>query len=64
MMIYEVIKIFTGIIMLKKTKFGEYIVAAWLTGIALTLIAGFNFVDLAVLGLVGAIPAFSTARIT
>lgn len=63
MMIVGVIEIIAGIIVLKKTETGCYIVAAWLTLIALTLLAGFKFVDVAVRDLVIAIAAFSTARI-
>lgn len=63
MMIAGVIEIVAGIIVLRKTEVGGYIVAAWLTAIALTLLAGFNFVDVAVRDLVMAIAAFSTARL-
>ncbi len=62
MMIVGVIEIIAGIIVLKKTELGGYIVAAWLTVIALTLLTGFNFVDVAVRDLVMAISAFSLAR--
>lgn len=63
MMIVGVIEIIAGIIVLKKTEIGGYIVAAWLTVIALTLIAGFNYVDVAVRDLVMAIAAFSMAKL-
>ncbi len=63
MMIVGVIEIIAGIIVLKKTEIGGYIVAAWLTVIALTLLVGFNYVDVAVRDLVMAISAFSMARI-
>jgi uncharacterized membrane protein len=63
MMIVGVIEIIAGIIVLIKTELGGYIVAAWLTVIALTLLAGFNFVDVAVRDLVMAISAFSLARL-
>ena len=63
MMIVGVIEIIAGIIVLKKTELGGYIVAAWLTVVALSLIAGFNFVDVAVRDLVMAIAAFSMSRI-
>ncbi len=62
MMIVGVIEIVAGIIVLMKTELGGYIVAAWLTVIALTLLAGFNFVDVAVRDLVMAVSAFSLAR--
>lgn len=63
MMIVGVIEIAAGIIVLKKTELGGYIVAAWLSLIALTLLASFKFMDVAVRDLVMAIAAFSTARI-
>lgn len=62
MMIVGVIEIVAGLIVLKKPEIGGYIVAAWLTLIALTLLAGFNFVDVAVRDLVIAISAFAMAR--
>ncbi|WP_026714177.1 hypothetical protein [Flavobacterium daejeonense] len=63
MMIIGLIEIIAGIIVLKKTEIGSYIVAAWLTLIALTLIASGNYLDVAVRDLVMAIAAFSTAKI-
>ena len=63
MMIVGVIEIAAGIIVLKKTEIGGYIVAAWLTLIALTLLASFKFMDVAVRDIVMAIAAFSMARI-
>ena len=63
MMIVGVIEIVAGIIVLKKTEIGGYIVAAWLTLIALTLLASFKFMDVAVRDIVMAIAAFSMARI-
>jgi len=62
MMIVGVIEILAGVIVLKKPEIGGYIVAAWLTLIALTLLAGFNYVDVAVRDLVMAISAFAMAR--
>lgn len=64
MMIVGVIEIAAGIIVLKKAKIGGYIVAGWLTVIALSLLIGFNYVDVAVRDLVMAIAAFSMARIS
>ncbi|WP_270088022.1 hypothetical protein [Sphingobacterium sp. SYP-B4668] len=64
MMIVGVIEIVAGIIVLKKAAIGGYIVAGWLTVIALTLLIGFNYVDVAVRDLVMAIAAFSMARIS
>lgn len=49
--------------MLKKAEIGGYIVAAWLTVIALTLLLGFNHVDVAVRDLMMAIAAFSMAKL-
>ena len=63
MMIVGVIEIIAGIIVLIKTEIGGYIVAAWLTVIALTLLAGFNYLDVAVRDLVMAIAALSMARL-
>lgn len=64
MMIVGVIEIAAGIIVWKKPDIGGYIVAAWLTVIALTLLLGFNFVDVAVRDLVMAIAAFAMARLS
>ncbi len=64
MMIVGVIEIIAGIIVLTKTEIGGYIVAAWLTLIAITLLAGFNYVDVAVRDLVMAISAFTLARLS
>jgi len=64
MMIVGVIEIAAGIIVLKKSEIGGYIVAAWLTLIALTLLAGFNYVDVAVRDLVMAISAFAMAKMS
>ena len=62
MMIVGVIEIIAGIIVLAKPAVGGYIVAAWLTLIALTLLASGNYLDVAVRDLVMAIGAFSVAR--
>lgn len=64
MMIVGIIEIIAGILVLKKTEIGGYIVAAWLTAIALSLLIGFNHVDVAVRDLVMAIAAFSMARLS
>jgi uncharacterized membrane protein YphA (DoxX/SURF4 family) len=63
MMIVGVIEIIAGIIVFIKPAVGGYIVAAWLTLIALTLLASGNYLDVAVRDLVMAISAFSLARI-
>ena len=63
MMIVGVIEIIAGIIVFVKPAVGGYIVAAWLTLIALTLLASGNYLDVAVRDLVMAIGAFSLARL-
>jgi uncharacterized membrane protein YphA (DoxX/SURF4 family) len=64
MMIVGVVEIIAGVLVLVKPAIGGYIVAAWLTLIALTLLASGNFLDVAVRDLVMAIGAFSLARIS
>lgn len=64
MMVVGVIEMVAGVIVLKKSEIGGYIVAAWLTVIALSLLVGFNYVDIAVRDLVMAIAAFSMARLS
>lgn len=64
MMIVGVIEIAAGLIVLKKPEVGGLIVAAWLAGIALSLIAGWMYVDVAVRDLVMAISAFSMAKMS
>jgi hypothetical protein len=64
MMIVGVIEIIAGIIVLAKPAPGGYIVAAWLTLIALTLLASGHYLDVAVRDLVMAIGAFSLARMS
>jgi hypothetical protein len=63
MIIVGIIEIMAGFIVLKKPEIGGYIVAAWLTLIALSLLIGFNYLDVAVRDLVMAISAFSMAKI-
>jgi uncharacterized membrane protein YphA (DoxX/SURF4 family) len=64
MMIVGAIEIVAGIIVLRKPVIGGYIVAAWLTLIAFTLLIGFNYVDVAVRDLVMAIAALSMAKLS
>lgn len=64
MMIVGAIEIPAGIIVLRKPEIGGYIVAAWLTLIALTLLIGFDYVDVAVRDLVMAIAALSMAKLS
>jgi uncharacterized membrane protein YphA (DoxX/SURF4 family) len=63
MVIVGIIEILAGIIVLVKPAVGGYIVAAWLTLIALTLLASGNYLDVAVRDLVMAIGAYSLATI-
>jgi uncharacterized membrane protein HdeD (DUF308 family) len=58
MMIIGVIEILAGVLVLTKTKIGALIVSIWLALIALSLIASFSFVDVAVRDLVMAISAY------
>lgn len=62
MMIVGVIEIIAGIIVFLKPAIGGYIVAAWLTLIALTLLFSGSYLDVAVRDLVMAISAFSMTR--
>ena len=63
MMIVGIIEIIAGIIVWRKPDIGGYIVAAWLTAIALTLLLGGQYLDVAVRDLVMAISAISMARL-
>lgn len=63
MKIVGLIEIVAGLIVFKKPELGGFIVSAWLTLIALSLLAGFNYVDVAVRDLVMAIAALSMARL-
>ena len=64
MMIVGVIEIVAGIIVLLKPAVGGFIVAGWLTLIAMLLLIGGQFLDMAVRDLVMAIGAFSLARLS
>lgn len=64
MMVVGVIEIVAGVLVLTKTKIGAYVVSAWLTGIALTLIFSWSYVDVAVRDLVMAIAALSLAKLS
>ena len=64
MMIVGVIEIVAGVLVMVKTKIGAYVVAAWLTAIALTLLFSWSYVDVAVRDLVMAIAAFSLAKLS
>ncbi|MDH5825882.1 DoxX family membrane protein [Sphingobacterium faecium] len=62
MMVVGIIEIIAGILVLRRPVIGGYVVAVWLTAIALSLLASFSFVDVAVRDLVMAISAFSLAK--
>ncbi|HEX3080694.1 MAG TPA: hypothetical protein VHQ04_09530 [Puia sp.] len=64
MKIVGIIEIVAGIIVLVRPLAGAYIVMAWLICIALQLIAGGHYLDVAVRDLVMAISAFSLAKLT
>lgn len=63
MMIVGVIEIIAGIIVLIRPAIGGLIVSAWLTLIALTLLASGHYLDVAIRDLVIAIGAFSLTKI-
>lgn len=63
MKIIGVIEILAGILTFIKPKIGGYIVSAWLTLIALTLLSGWMYVDLAVRDIVMAIAAYSMVKL-
>lgn len=64
MMIIGVIEIVAGILVLLRPAIGALVVAGWLTLIAMVLLAGAQFLDLAVRDLVMAIGAFTLARLS
>ena len=64
MMIVGVIEIIAGLIVLARPIIGGYIVSAWLTLIAITLLASGNYLDVAVRDIVMGIGAFSLAKIS
>lgn len=64
MKIVGVIEIVAGIIVLVRPLVGAYIVMAWLICIALQLIAGGHYLDVAVRDLVMAMGAFTLAKLT
>ena len=64
MMIVGVIEILAGLLVLLRPAIGALVVAGWLTLIAVFLLAGAQFMDLAVRDLVMAIGAFTLARLS
>ena len=64
MKIVGIIEIIAGIIVLVKPRIGAYIVIIWLLCIALQLIIGLNYLDVAVREIVMAIGAYTLAQLT
>ena len=64
MHIVGIIEIVAGILVLIQPRIGGYVVMAWLTLIALTLIFGGHYFDVAVRDLVMAIGAFCLAKLS
>lgn len=64
MMIVGVIEIIAGILVFLRPAIGAYVVSAWLLLIALTLLAGGHFLDVAVRDIAMAIGAFSLGRLS
>ena len=64
MKIVGVIEIVAGIIVLVRPLIGAYVVMAWLICIALQLMTGGHYLDVAVRDLVMAMGAFSLAKLT
>ena len=64
MKIVGIIEIVAGIIVLVRPLVGAYIVMAWLICIALQLIAGGHYLDVAIRDLVMAIGAYTLARLS
>jgi hypothetical protein len=64
MMIVGVIEIVAGVLVFVNVQKGAYLVSAWLVLIALSLLAGGNYLDVAVRDLVMAIGAFSLAKLS
>jgi len=64
MKIVGIIEIIAGIIVLVKPRIGAYIVMIWLLCIALQLIIGLNYLDVAIRDIVMAIGAYTLAQLT
>ena len=64
MLMVGVIEIIAGVLVLVKPLAGGYVVAAWLTVIAISLLAWGSYLDIAIRDLVMAISSFSMARIS
>lgn len=63
MQIIGVVEILAGLLVLVKPKIGGFVVAAWLTLIAMTLLASGQYLDVAVRDLVMAVGAYALARL-
>jgi hypothetical protein len=64
MMIVGVIEIVAGVLVFLNPQKGAYLVSTWLVLIALSLLVGGNYLDVAVRDLVMAIGAFSLAKLS
>jgi len=64
MMIVGIIEIVAGLLVLLRPLIGAYIVMAWLIAIALTLIIGGHYYDVAVRDLVMAVSAYVLAQLS
>jgi uncharacterized membrane protein YphA (DoxX/SURF4 family) len=64
MMVVGIIEVIAGVLVLIKPYWGAWIVMAWLLLIALTLITGGHYFDVAVRDIVMAIGAFALAKLS
>ena len=64
MVVVGVIEIIAGILVFAKAAIGGWVVMAWLICIALSLIAGGNYLDVAVRDIVMSVGAMSLARLS
>ncbi len=64
MVIVGIIEIAAGMLVLLRPRIGAYVVMAWLIAIALTLILGGKYFDVAVRDLVMAVGAFVLAKLS
>ena len=64
MKIVGVIEIIAGILVFAKTVTGAYVVMAWLTAIAIQLLIGGHYFDVAVRDLVMAVGAYALAQLS
>lgn len=64
MLLVGIVEIAAGILVWARTEIGAYVVAAWLGVIAISLIVGWSYVDVAVRDLVMAVAAFCLAKLS